>query len=80
MREHVFAGLPLAEHVAERRSGVWIVDLERGESVGMLRFDGDVDEVFDVQVLPGQLRPELLEPNDPLAATSFVVPGALVSG
>jgi hypothetical protein len=45
----------------------------------MLRFDGDVDEVFDVQVLPGQLRPELLEPNDPLAATSFVVPGALAS-
>jgi uncharacterized protein (TIGR03032 family) len=79
VREHVFAGLPLAEHLAERQCGVWVVDLERGESVGMLRFDGDVDEVFDVQVLPGQLRPGLLEPNDPLAASSFVVPDAALA-
>jgi hypothetical protein len=35
--------------------------------------------VFDVQVLPGQLRPELLEPDDPLAARSFVVPDALAA-
>jgi Domain of unknown function (DUF4915) len=73
------AGLPLAEHIAERQCGVWIIDLERGESVGMLRFDGDVDEVFDVQVLPGQPHPELLEPNDPLAARSFVVPDTIPS-
>jgi uncharacterized protein (TIGR03032 family) len=79
VREHVFAGLPLAEHIAERQCGVWIVDIERGEPVGMLRFDGDVDEVFDLQVLPGQPYPELLEQNDPLAATSFVVPEATLS-
>ncbi len=79
VREHVFAGLPLAEHIAERQCGVWIIDLERGESVGMLRFDGDVDEVFDVQVLPGQPHPELLEPNDPLAARSFVVPDSALA-
>jgi hypothetical protein len=58
--------------------GVWIVDVERGEPVGMLRFEGDVDEVFDLQVLPGQPRPELLEPDDPLAAASFVVPEAIL--
>jgi uncharacterized protein (TIGR03032 family) len=78
VREHVFAGLPLAEHVAERQCGVWIVDVERGETVGMLRFDGEVDEVFDVQVLRDQPYPELLELNDPLAATSFVVPNSVL--
>ncbi|MEQ1700660.1 MAG: TIGR03032 family protein [Ilumatobacteraceae bacterium] len=74
VREHVFAGLPLAERVTERQCGVWAVDTETGQIVGFLRFEGAVEEVFDVQVIPHR-HPDLLEPGDALGATAFVLPG-----
>ena len=73
VREHVFAGLPLAERVTDRRCGVWVVDTETGQIAGFLRFEGSVEEVFDVQVVPHRF-PELLEPDDPLGAMAFVLP------
>jgi uncharacterized protein (TIGR03032 family) len=73
VREHVFAGLPLAERIQERQCGVWVVDTITGDIVGFLRFEGSVEEVFDVQVLPHRF-PELLEPDDSLAAGAFVLP------
>jgi len=74
VREHVFAGLPLAEHIDERMCGVWMVDTATGTVAGFLRFDGEVEEVFDVQVLAGKRYPELLEPNHAHTAGTFVVP------
>lgn len=74
VREHVFAGLPLAEHVNERRCGVWVVDTVAATIVGFLRFEGSVEEVFDVQVLVGVRYPELLEPGDSLISGAFVLP------
>jgi len=74
VREHVFAGLPLAEHIDERMCGVWMVDTVTGTVAGFLRFDGEVEEVFDVQVLAGKRYPELLEPNHAHTAGTFVVP------
>jgi hypothetical protein len=41
--------------------------------VAFLRFEGEVEEVFDVQILPHRF-PELLEPGDALAAGAFVLP------
>ena len=73
VREHVFAGLPLAEHVRERKCGVWIVDIETGHIAGFLRFEGDVEEVFDVQLMPGMRRPDLLEPDDAIIENSFLL-------
>ncbi|HAP76806.1 MAG TPA: TIGR03032 family protein [Acidimicrobiaceae bacterium] len=73
VREHVFAGLPLAERVTERQCGVWVVDTDAGIIVGFLRFEGAVEEVFDVQVVPYRY-PELLEPTDALGAGAFVLP------
>ena len=35
VREHVFAGLPLAEHVAERMCGVWVVDTVDARVIGL---------------------------------------------
>jgi uncharacterized protein (TIGR03032 family) len=72
VRESVFEGLPVLER-EERVSGVWVVDLRSGETVAFLRFDGIVQEVFDVQVVPRRY-PEITEPDDALVATSFVLP------
>jgi uncharacterized protein (TIGR03032 family) len=71
---NVFGGIPLTERVAERQCGVYVIDLRNGQIAAFLRFEGDVQEIFDVQVLSGTRFPELLEITDPLVSTSFTVP------
>ena len=50
----VFAGLPLTEREQDRKCGVWIVDIETGETVGFLVFADGVQEIFSVQLLERQ--------------------------
>lgn len=71
---NTFAGIPITEDGADRRSGVWVVDLETGETVALLRFNDAVEEIFAVKVLPGLIFPSLLEPGHPLIGTSYVLP------
>lgn len=69
-----FGGLPLTGRLEDRSSGVWVVDLRSGEIVAFVRFEGAVQEIFDVAVLPGRRFPELAEPSSAAARLSFVVP------
>ena len=54
VRETVFTQLPITSKAEERNCGVWVVDLRDGQIAGFLKFDGVVQEIFDVQVLPGK--------------------------
>lgn len=74
VRESVFGGLPLTERPGPRACGIWAVHLRTGQILGFLRFEGLVQELFDVQVLPGRKWPELLEPEDERLAGMFIVP------
>jgi uncharacterized protein (TIGR03032 family) len=47
----------LKEKDAEARCGLLIIDLEKGEAPHWLRFEGAINELYDVAVLPGFLRP-----------------------
>jgi uncharacterized protein (TIGR03032 family) len=79
VREHTFDGLPLTRGRTERlRCGVWVVDTETGDWVGHLEFDGAVQEIFEVTLLPGLRYPELVEPGAPLGEGAFVLPGDAV--
>jgi uncharacterized protein (TIGR03032 family) len=49
----VFGGVPIAEHREQLKCGVAVVDLRTGKSVAYLEFETGVEEIFDVQVLPG---------------------------
>jgi hypothetical protein len=53
---------------------VWVVNIESGKTVGFLRFEAGVQEIFAVQVLRGMRFPELLEWNDQRVAHSYVLP------
>ncbi|WP_374674823.1 TIGR03032 family protein [Ideonella sp.] len=59
-----FSGLPLderlARHGAQARCGVQVVDLRSGDVVHWLRFEGVVEELYDVVALPGVRRPMAL--------------------
>jgi uncharacterized protein (TIGR03032 family) len=49
----VFGGVPIAEHRDQLKCGVGVVDMRSGQSVAYLEFETGVEEIFDVQVLPG---------------------------
>ncbi|MEM7734736.1 MAG: TIGR03032 family protein [Deinococcota bacterium] len=69
----VFSGIPLVERLDERVCGVWVVNWQTAEILGFLRFEEGVQEIFAVQVLPSRF-PEMLEWQDPLLMTSYVLP------
>lgn len=70
---NIFGGIPLVDRVPERRCGVWVIDTRTGGVVAFLRFEGTVQEIFDVQLIRGFRYPELLEPGDDVVASSFTV-------
>ena len=72
----VFSGIPLVEQLSEseRTCGVYVVDIRSGNIVAFLRFEGIVQEIFAVTVLPGITFPDLVnEPGETLDS-SFVLP------
>lgn len=73
VRESVFTGLPITSRADERNCGVWAVDTQTGQIVGLLRFEGAVQEIFDVKVLPGITWPTIVTDAEVLRST-FVLP------
>jgi len=71
---NIFGGIPLTDRVEDRRCGVWVIDLRTRGIVAFLQFEGDVREIFDVQVLSRMRYPDLLEPDDALVGVSYVLP------
>jgi uncharacterized protein (TIGR03032 family) len=70
---NIFGGIPLSERIQERLCGVWIVDLRTAKVAGFLRFEGLVQEIFDVQILAARW-PEIAEPDADLLAGAFAIP------
>ena len=58
---------------------MWVVHLETGQTVGFLRFEAGVQEIFAVQVLHGMRFPEVLEWHDARVAHSYVLPDAALA-
>ena len=71
----VFSGIPITERLKpeERICGICVVDLRRGQIVGLLKFESGVQEIFAVAVLPRRF-PDLINDDTELLANSFVVP------
>jgi len=69
-----FSDFPLLEQIEDRICGVYVVNIETGKLIGFIRFEGDVSEIFAVQVLPNQTFPELLEKNDERLNTTYMIP------
>lgn len=76
---NVFGGIPLAERVTEKLCGVWVLDVRSGRVAGFLRFEGQVQEIFDLQLLPGMRWPEIAEPDSDLVAGAFALPAAALA-
>ncbi len=63
-RNQSFSGLALDDALksrnAEARCGIVVIDLDTGDLLHHLRIEGVVEELFDVSVIPGAIRPMLL--------------------
>lgn len=69
-----FSDFPLLEDLEERICGMYICNIETGKIIGLIRFEGDVEEIFAVQVLHNTTYPELLPHNDSLLMNTWVLP------
>ncbi|MEO1530343.1 MAG: TIGR03032 family protein, partial [Planctomycetota bacterium] len=58
----VFGGVPICEDRDAMRCGLVVVDLLTGQSVAFLEFESGVEELFDVQVVPGAGRTAICGP------------------
>jgi uncharacterized protein (TIGR03032 family) len=45
----IFSGIPLTQRPDERNCGVWVVNIETGQTVAFLKFEDAVQEIFAVQ-------------------------------
>lgn len=68
----VFGGVPVGNSKAERPCGVAVVDIEEGRQVGLIEFLGDINEVFDVALLPNARWPNILRPDSEITYQSCV--------
>jgi uncharacterized protein (TIGR03032 family) len=55
-------GVPIVARRDELRCGLWVVDLQTGAVAAHLEFSTGVEEIFDVQVLPGIVFPYVSGP------------------
>jgi uncharacterized protein (TIGR03032 family) len=67
-------GVPIAERRDQLRCGVAVIDLRTGQSVAMLDFQTAVEEIFDVQLLPGIRFPQIVGFQNESLHHTFVIP------
>jgi len=68
---------PISEEYDETYSGIWIINLEDDQVLGYVNFEGDIDQIYDVAVLPGMSYPELIEPDHIKVPQIFNFPNTL---
>lgn len=69
-------GVPLAERREQLKCGVAVIDLRSGQVTALLEFHSAVEEIFDVQLLPGLRFPEVIGFQQETIQHTFVVPPA----
>ena len=57
-----FGGVPIAAKREQLKCGVGVVELSTGRNIARLEFQSGVEEIFDVQVLPGIRSPVVSGP------------------
>ncbi len=67
-----FAKLDFAKNANE--AGIAIVHLPTGALVGKISYLTSVDEIYDVHIMPGKLRPNILNPRAPESKQGLSTP------
>lgn len=74
-REHAFQGLPLEQNLiakgAAARCGLQVIEISTGAVVHWMRIESRIEELYDVAVLPGTVRPKALSFATPAIGQQF---------
>jgi uncharacterized protein (TIGR03032 family) len=54
-----FGGTPISAYADQLKCGVGVIEISTGATVGTLQFANGIEEIFDVQTLPGVRCPTL---------------------
>ena len=52
-----FGGAPIAAYQDQLKCGIGVIELSTGNTLATLQFDNGVEEIFDVQAIPGSRCP-----------------------
>jgi hypothetical protein len=63
--KHIFGGLPVQQRNEKLICGVAVVDIRSGQLAATFEFTAGCEEIYDVQFLPGVLRPMLFNLDQP---------------
>ena len=63
--------IPIAIESGESHIGVWMINLNTMEIVANITFDGDIEQIYDIAVIPDSNMPELLNINSSLTRHLF---------
>lgn len=69
-----FAKLKIAEK--SNYAGIAIVHLPTGSFAGEIKYHSSVDEIYDVQILPDKIRPNIFNTIQPEYKTGLSIPGS----
>jgi uncharacterized protein (TIGR03032 family) len=74
-KTHTFGSLELAQR-SDLFCGISAIHLPTGKVVAQLRYDNSCEEIYDVKVLPGIRRPNLLRPDQEVHRLALTTPEA----
>ena len=75
----IFGSIPITEEVEERTCGVWVINIETGQTVAFVKFEDAVQEIFAVQVIPDVVFPEIINEQNDLISSAYVLPDEALS-
>lgn len=70
----VFKDLPIAQQKIQ--SGVAVIDMEAGECIGEINYLSSVEEIYDVEIIPNAVRPNILSSESDYHLNGLSIPGA----
>jgi uncharacterized protein (TIGR03032 family) len=62
---------PISKMYDETYAGIWIINLEDNSEVAHIKFDGDVDQIYDIAIIPDSTTPEIISTNSSLTRHIF---------
>jgi len=74
-----FTDIPLTDQNPDRASGIWVVNIESGQTVAFLRFAAAVEEIFAVQLLRGVMFPHIVERDAGILGSTWALPPAAMA-
>ena len=71
-KRHVFGDLPIAKK--ELFCGIVVIHLPTGAKVGRIKYENSCEELYDVQILPNQMRPNILNTQNDTHLLALTTP------